>query len=131
MSFKVDGLLFEKLSHYDLIDSVDRLVDELLELGENEEILRDEYLMKFVCCYELIKKKLESLDKRIVVYERKRGDFFDVFYCISDLFLYLDDVEDENYPFVRELTELFNSKVEVVYEELSDFSEYETESESD
>ena len=120
MAFNVDGLLFEKLSHYNVIDTVDRLIDELLELGE-QELPRDEYLMRFVCCFELIKTKLESLEKRIVVYEHSRGDFFDIFYCISDLFLYLDDVEDENYPFVKELTDLFNSKVEVVCEEFSDF----------
>ena len=119
MAYNIDGLLFESPVHYDVIDSVDRLIDEMFELGD-QELAQDEYKMKFVCYFNLIKSKLEMIQKSFVVYEKEPGEFFDVFYCISDLFSYLQDVEDEIYPYVKELLDLFNSKVKVVCEEFDD-----------
>ena len=123
MAFNIDGLLFVSPKHYDILDDVDRLIDEMLELGERE-FSSDEYKMKFKCYFNLIKSKLEMLQEKIVVYERKTGEFFDVFYCISDLFSYSQDVEDEIYPYVKELLDLFNSKVFI---ELTEFDDSETD----
>ena len=94
----------------------------MLEIGDRG-FSSDEYKKRFECYFSLIKSKLEILPEKIVVVENEPGEFFDVFYCISDLFSYFEEVEDEFYPYVKELLDLFNSKGSVVFGEY-DTSDY-------
>ena len=120
MAYKIDDLLFQSPIHYDILDDVDRLLDEFYEVNE-QELPFDEYLLNLEHAYKKVKSKLEILPEKIVVVENKPGQFFAVFYCISNLFLNSQEDKEETFAFYeKELLNLFSSKVEVVCEELDD-----------